>query len=316
MLRLAAAAAGLAIGAGGLALLWPRPDRALAPQQPRTPAELAKPPTRPVTLLLIGLDAERPDDPLNGAAPRGPANADALLLVRVNPGAPTQVLSLPPQLAVTLPGQSRPLALASLYRLGGAALLGDAVSELVGLETSQPDRYLVLSRSALRQLVDGLGGIEANPPQAMRYRDRSQNFSIDLQAGLQRLQAGQVEQLVRFQDPQRPLESRFEAQREAVRALVRALALPSQLAQLPALLESLSRAVVTNVSQSEALGLLAAGLGQGGAVEFSTVPLTPARASQAPLRQLSPNAVLPLWPAAQPGTPPGGAGVPARSAAP
>jgi LCP family protein required for cell wall assembly len=298
--RLGAAAVGVAIGFGGLALLWPKPDRSLDTRQLLTPADLAKPPSRPVTLLVIGIDGERLGDPMNGAAPRGPANADALLVVRVNPDAPTQVLTLPPELAVKLPGQSKPQALGSLYRLGGAALVGDAVRELVGLDSAQPDRYLVLSRSALRALVDGLGGIEANPSQAMRYRDKAQNFSIDLQAGLQRLDGKQVEQLVRFRDPLRPLQSRGEDQQETVRGLLRAMALPAQLPNLPGLVGSLKGEVTTNLSETETLSLLASALGKAEAVQFSTVPLSPPKASQAPLRQLSPTAALPLWPPAQP----------------
>ncbi len=302
--RLGAAAIGVAIGFGGLALLWPKPDRSLDTRPQLTPADLAKPPTRPVTLLVIGIDGERLGDPVSGAAPRGPANADALLLVRVNPDAATQVLSLPPELAVKLPGQGQPQALGTLYRLGGAALVGDAVRELVGLDGTQPDRYLVLSRSSLRALVDGLGGIEANPPQAMRYRDKTQNFSIDLQAGLQRLQGAEVEQLVRFRDPLRPVQSRSDDQQEAVRGLLRAMALPAQLPNLPGLVASFKGEVATNLSETETLSLLAAALGQGEAVQFSTIPLSPPKASQAPLRQLSPSAALPLWPPAQPAAAP------------
>lgn len=302
--RLGAAAVGVAIGFGGLALLWPKPDRSLDTRPQLSPADLAKPPTRPVTLLVIGLDGERIDDPLNGAAPRGPANADALLLVRVNPDAPTQVLSLPPELAVKLPGQSRPQALGSLYRFGGTALLGDAVRELVGLGSSQPDRYLVLSRSALRALVDGLGGVEASPPQAMAYRDRSQNLSIELQAGLQRLQGKQVEQLVRFRDPLRPQPSRVANQQEAIRGLLRAMGVPAQLANLPGLIGSLKGEVNTNLSETETLSLLAAALGQAEQVQFSTVPLSPPKASHGALRQLSASAPQPLWPPAQPATAP------------
>ncbi len=297
--RLGVALIGVAVSVGTLAVLWPKPDRSLDTGELLSAADLAKPPTRAITVLVIGIDGERLGDPVNGAAPKGPANADALLLVRVNPSAPTQVLNLPPELAVNLPGQSRPQALGSLYRVGGAALVGDAVRELVGLDASQPDRYLVLSRSALRNLVDGLGGIEANPPQVMRYRDRSQNFSIDLQAGLQRLQGRQVEQLVRFRDPLRPLQSRLDDQQEAVRGLVRAMALPAQLPNLAGLIRSLQPAVSTNLSQTEALSLLAAARGPGDAVQFATVPLREARASHGNLRQLSPAATAPLWPPAQ-----------------
>ena len=301
LLRLGAAAAGMAAGVGLLGLIWPEPDRATQPVQQLTPADLGKAPSRSITLLVIGLDSEQPGDPLNQAAPRGPANADALLLVRVNPQAPLQVLTLPANLAVQLPGQKRPQSLGSLYRLGGAALTADAVRGLVGLDSGEPDRYLVLGRASLRSLVDGLGSIAANPTRALRYNDKSQRFTVDLQGGLQRLKGDQVEQLVRYRDPARPEDSRQDNHQLVVRSLLREMALPEQLGRLSSLLQSLqSQGVATNLSQPETLSLLAAGLSHGETVQFTSAPLAPAQPGQ-PLRQIASSAPDPLWPA--PGVP-------------
>lgn len=309
LLRLGALAVGMATGAGLIGVLWPIGDRATEPLQQLTPADLAKPPSRSITLLVIGLDSERPGDPLNKAAPRGAANADALLLVRVNPQGPLQVLSLPPNLAVQLPGQKRPQSLGSLYRIGGVALTADAVRNLVGLDSGQPARFLVLGRSNLRSLVDGLGSIAANPTLALRYKDKSQRFSINLQGGLQRLKGNQVEQLVRYRDPDRPEESRQDNQQLVVRSLLRELAMPEQLGQLANLLKSLNnQGVVTNLSQPETLSLLAAGLDQAENVQLTSLPLAPApdqeqepnssRGTKLGLREISSSAPEPLWPAA------------------
>jgi LCP family protein required for cell wall assembly len=300
LLRVTAAVIGGLAGMSLLGLLWPEPDRATTPLQRLSPADLAKPPNRSITLLVIGLDSERPSDLLNKAAPRGRANVDALLLLRVNPESPLQVLSLPTNLAVQLPGQKQPQALGSLYRLGGAALTADAVRGLVDLESGEPDRYLVLGRATLRSLVDGLGSIAANPTLALRYSDKSQRFTINLQGGLQRLNGSQVEQLVRYRDPARPEDSRQEHQQLLVRCLLREMALPERLERLQGLVKSLNSDVITNLSQGETLSLLAAGLSQGEAVQFTVVPLAPALAKQ-PLREISPTAKDPLWPA--PATP-------------
>jgi len=54
-----------------------------------------------------------------------------------------------------------------------------------------------------------------------------------------RLQGRDVEQLVRFRDPLRPVESRIDDQQEAARGLLKAMALPAQLPNLPGLLGSL-----------------------------------------------------------------------------
>ena len=302
LLRLGAAAVGVAVGAGLIGVFWPEPDRVTQPLQRLTPADLAKPPSRSITLLVIGLDSERPSDPLNKAAPRGAANADALLLVRVNPQGPLQVLTLPPNLAVQLPGQKGPLSLGSLYRLGGVALTADAVHSLVGLDSGQPARFLVLGRSSLRSLVDGLGSIAANPSLAIRYNDKSQRFSINLQGGLQRLKGNQVEQLVRYRDPNQPEESRQDNHQLVVRSLLREMALPEQLGTLSSLLKSLNNAgVVTNLSHPETLSLLSAGLGQAESVQFTSLPLAPAtagaRGTSLSLREISSSSPDPLWPA-------------------
>ncbi|MEX0589058.1 MAG: LytR family transcriptional regulator, partial [Cyanobium sp.] len=90
LLRLGAVVVGGIAGLGLLGLVWPESDRATQPVQQLTPAELAQPPSRSITLLVIGVDSDLPGDPVNQAAPRGPANVDALLLVRVNPQGPLQ----------------------------------------------------------------------------------------------------------------------------------------------------------------------------------------------------------------------------------
>lgn len=304
LLRLGAAAAGMAVGLGLLGLIWPEPDRATRAVQQLSPADLGKPPSRSITLLVVGLDSEQPGDPRNKAAPRGPANADALLLVRVNPQGPLQVLTLPPNLAVQLPGQKQPQSLGSLYRLGGPALTADAVRSLVGLDSGEPDRYLVLGRASLRNLVNGLGNIAANPTLALRYKDKTQGFTIDLQGGLQRLQGNQVEQLVRYRDPARPEDSRQDNHQLVVRSLLREMALPEQLGRLSSLIQSLqSKGVVTNLNQPETLSLLAAGLSHGEMVQFTSVPLAPTQAGQL-LRQIASSAPDPLWPAPGPSAAP------------
>ncbi|MDM7953615.1 MAG: LCP family protein [Cyanobium sp. CZS 25K] len=288
-------AAGAVVGMATLGLLWPMPDRALAPTPEVGPASLAAKPARPITLLVIGSDAERIGAPVNGAAPAGPANADVLLLVRVNPEGPLQVLNLPTELAVTLPGEKGPKRLGDVFRLGGVALTADAVRELVGLEPPSPDRYLVLSRGALRDLVNGLGGLELSPPRRMSYRDKTQKLSIDLEAGLQQLGGDKVEQLVRFRDPWFGEAGRRSNQQLVATGLRERMLQPERLAKLPFLVTQLQAKVETNLSPSETLSLLAAGLDGTRPVQFASLPLKPAEEKHKGLRQLEAGANTPLW---------------------
>ena len=286
--RLAVAGLGVALGVVALDLVWPRSDRSQEPEVPGRVADLAQPPTRPVTVLVIGSDADRPGDRSNGAAPLGPANSDALLLLQVQPQAPIQVLELPIEAAVQLPGQQRPQALGSLYRQGGVALVADAVRELAGLPSGQPDRFAVIPRAALRQLIAALGAIDLSPPRAMRYTDKRQNLRIDLQAGLQRLDGQQVEQLVRYRDPVAGEEGRRQQHELLLRALLRDLAQPARLPLLATLARQMLTETQTDLSEAELLSLLAAGLSQGEAVDFKTLPLEPAQPQHKGLRQLAP----------------------------
>ena len=315
-LRLGAAGLGLAGGLAPLGQIWPEADRSQEAPQTLTAADLAKAPTRSITVLVIGVDSDRLKDPLNGAAPLGPANNDALMLLRINPSGPLQVLTIPPSLAGQLPGHRALQPLGTLYRIGGPALTADAVRELVGLPSEQPERYVVISRAGLRQLVDGLGGVNANPPMEMRYRDKSQNLAIQLDGGLQKLHGRPIEQLARFRDPLNPDDSRQDNQQEVARSLLQELAIPAQLGRVPGLVRNLQGQVMTNLSEAEILSLLAAGLAQPDAVQFSSIPLAPLDNSavhtsapkdpkqrpgglgtkRAALRHIASDAPSPLWP--------------------
>ncbi len=295
LVHLAIAAGGALLGTSLLGLIWPVQDRALAPQPEIGPDTLAARPSRPVTVLVIGSDADRLGAPLNGAAPAGPANADALVLLRVHPQGPLQVLNLPTELAVNLPGQKGPLRLGELYRIGGVALTADGVRELVGLEPPKPDRYLVIPRGALRDLVNGLGGLEISPPRTMSYTDKKQKFTVNLEAGLQQLGGAGVEQLVRFQDRWLGEAGRRTNQQLVQSGLRERMLQPDRLSKLPFLVTQLQGKVETNLSASETLSLLAAGLDERKPVQFTTLPLKPAEERHKGLRQLDPSASQPLW---------------------
>lgn len=292
---LSLAAVGALAGIGLLDLVWREADRSGSRQELPTVADLANKPRRAVTVLVIGADADRLQATSNGAAPAGPANGDALLLVRVNPEGPLQVLNLPVELAVMVPGQSRPQRLGDLYRQGGVALTADVVRELLGLRAPAPDRYLVLPRAALRRLVSDLGGLEVSPPRTMRYEDKAQKLKIDLQSGLQRLNGTDVEHLVRFRDQWLGESGRRSNQQLVIASLREGLGQPELLARLPDLLEQFQGQVDTNLSQQEALSLLAAGLDDQRQIQFDAIPLEPINAGHGGMRQLPKGAPAVLW---------------------
>ena len=285
-LRLMAAGIGLAAGMSLLGLVWPESDQGLGEETPPRAGDLAEAPPQPISVLLIGSDADRPGVVRNDAAPAGPANSDALLLAHVHPQKPLQLMHLPVETAVQLPGDLAPVALGSLYRRGGPALVADASAQLLNLPKGQPERYLVLPRRALRDLVDGMGRLELSPDRSMRYRDNSQRYSINLDSGLQMLDGRQVEQLLRFRDETDAETKRRERQQLAAASLLQQMGQGRQLQQLPDLLSSLQNVVDTNLSQSEALSLLSVALQPDETTVFSTLPLRPPISEHSQLRAL------------------------------
>ena len=301
VLRVGSALLGLGVTGWLLAMLWPEPDRVAqgAPPSADQPETLAPYPEAPVTVLVIGLDADRLGAPSNKAAPKGPANADALLMLRIASQEPLQVLHLPTELGVRLPGQGDPGSLAQLWRRGGVSLVSDAVRDIVGLDEGDPKRYVVMPRAALRRLVDGLGEVEVVLGQSYQRQDKTQGYSVNLQAGRQSLNGVQAEQLVRYLPDPKNVSQRRQRQDILVSALIEQVKAPSGIGVIPALVDQLDTEIETNLSRSEQLSLAAAIIASPEPVAISRLPLAK-RAGDQTLRQIKPEASRPLWPQPQP----------------
>lgn len=296
VLRIGTTVAAVGLVGAALSLVWPEADRVVADvPSAEDPTSLAPFPSRPVTVLVVGVDADRVVDSINHAAPHGAPNADSLMLVRIQAQQPLQLLQLPAELAVHLPGRKDMQPLGASYRLGGVALTSDVVRELVGLPADQPERYVVMPRRALRNLVDGLGEVEVTLNQSYHHIDRSQNYKVNLQAGRQTLNGTQAEQLVRFRATPLDEQARRIRQQWLLLAICEQLRQPNAITLLPGLLGEVSSEVNSNLSSGEWLSLAAATLSSNQPPRISTLPLAP-RAGKQTLRQLKADASRPLWP--------------------
>ena len=297
VLRLGAIALG--VGATGwlLSVLWPEPDRAAKEASTKSDAmtNLAPFPSAPVMVLVVGIDANQLGESSNQAAPLGRANADALLLLRVSAKQPLQVLQLPSEIAVQLPGSDSPTSLSSLWKSGGVALLNDAIQDILGSTQQVPQRYVVMPRSALRTLVDGLGDVDLVLDQTYQHNDQSQGYSINLQAGRQRLNGEKAEQFARYRPTPLDNANRRNRQQDLILALVDQVKDSSVISTLPLLVSRLDDELDTNLSRREQLSLAAALIASPLPVRITQVPLAK-RVDNQILRQVKPDQTLPLWP--------------------
>ena len=289
----------LGVGATGwlLSVLWPEPDRAAKEASTKSEAmtNLAPFPSAPVMVLVVGIDANQLGESSNQAAPLGRANADALLLLRVSAEEPLQVLQLPSEIAVQLPGSDSPTSLSSLWQSGGVALLNDAIQDILGSTQQVPQRYVVMPRTALRTLVDGLGDVDLVLDQTYQHNDQSQGYSINLQAGRQRLNGEKAEQFARYRPTPLDNANRRNRQQDLILALVDQVKDSSVISTLPLLVSRLDDELDTNLSRREQLSLAAALIASPLPVRISQVPLAK-RVDNQILRQVKPDQTLPLWP--------------------
>ena len=297
VLRLGAIALGMGATGWLLSVLWPEPDRAAKEALTKSDAitNLAPFPSAPVMVLVVGIDANQLGESSNQAAPLGRANADALLLLRVSAEEPLQVLQLPSEIAVQLPGSDSPTSLSSLWQSGGVALLNDAIQDILGSTQQVPQRYVVMPRMALRTLVDGLGDVDLVLDQTYQHNDQSQGYSINLQAGRQRLNGEKAEQFARYRPTHLDNANRRNRQQDLILALVEQVKDSSVISTLPLLVSRLDDELDTNLSRREQLSLAAALIASPLPVRITQVPLAK-RVDNQILRQVKPDQTLPLWP--------------------
>ena len=296
-LRLGAIALGMGATGWLLSVLWPEPDRAAKEALTKSDAitNLAPFPSAPVMVLVVGIDANQLGESSNQAAPLGRANADALLLLRVSAEEPLQVLQLPSEIAVQLPGSDSPTSLSSLWQSGGVALLNDAIQDILGSTQQVPQRYVVMPRTALRTLVDGLGDVDLVLDQTYQHNDQSQGYSINLQAGRQRLNGEKAEQFARYRPTPLDNANRRNRQQDLILALVDQVKDSSVISTLPLLVSRLDDELDTNLSRREQLSLAAALIASPLPIRITQVPLAK-RVDNQMLRQIKPDQTLPLWP--------------------
>ena len=297
VLRLGAIALGMGATGWLLSVLWPEPDRAAKEALTKSDAitNLAPFPSAPVMVLVVGIDANQLGESSNQAAPLGRANADAMLLLRVSAEEPLQVLQLPSEIAVQLPGSDSPTSLSSLWQRGGVALLNDAIQDILGSTQQVPQRYVVMPRTALRTLVDGLGDVDLVLDQTYQHNDQSQGYSINLQAGRQRLNGEKAEQFARYRPTPLDNANRRNRQQDLILALVDQVKDSSVISTLPLLVSRLDDELDTNLSRREQLSLAAALIASPLPVRITQVPLAE-RVDNQILRQVKPDQTLPLWP--------------------
>ena len=127
------------------------------------------------------------------------------------------------------------------------------VSEIIGFE---PDGYILIEMSALEELIDRMGGVTFDVPMEMHYSDPSQNLSIDLSAGEQKLNGAQSLQLLRFRSGYAAADlDRVSVQRDFISAALKQWVSVRGAIALPGVLKLLKNSTLSSLSTANYLWL-------------------------------------------------------------
>lgn len=132
------------------------------------------------------------------------------------------------------------------------------INTLTGLSIKN---YVIVDTSALRELVDAIGGVDFEVPIDMKYDDYSQDLHIDLKAGFQHLNGQQAEWLVRFRHSNNGDTyseeygdndiGRMRTQREFITATLKQTLKPENLLKIKEISQIMFNNIKTNVNYDE-----------------------------------------------------------------
>lgn len=246
---LAAAGAGYALDT-----LWRSgsPDaawRLVAPKASGSPVLQASRLAQPLTLLVVVCDEAY--EARGGAKVLGlRGRAEGMLLLRLDPT--HQAVR-----GLAIPGATlvEGVALASTHSSLGVEALRKALSELLG----QPiERHLVLNVQGAAQLLDALGGVPVEVPQAMDYEDQAAGWSVHLPPGRRTLRGEEAVGYLRYRGPKAgPMDelARVQRQQAFLTTTLDAFVAPINWPKAPQLLAIARRNLSTDLPPEEVVGI-------------------------------------------------------------
>ncbi|TAE60123.1 MAG: LytR family transcriptional regulator [Nostocales cyanobacterium] len=205
--------------------------------------------SKPMNILVMGIE------PVPGTVDGSPdsftGESDTMLLIRLNPSDKSiRVLSIPRGTMIALPEQGL-TQVSEANAKGGPVLAARVVSRTLG--NAPIDRYIRLSTSGLRQLVDQLGGVDVFVPQPINYQN--DGSVVNLVSGWQTLNGEQAENFARFREENVGDLGRVQRQQVLINSLLQRLNNPSVLPRLPQITRIMRKYFDTNLKMEEMMAL-------------------------------------------------------------
>ncbi|MEC1180850.1 LCP family protein [Metasolibacillus meyeri] len=199
-----------------------------------------------VSVLFIGID----DSDQRGQGAEG-SRSDALLLATLNRTTKTvKLLSIPRDSYVYVPHVGYKDKITHAHAFGGTLATIETVEELFDIPV---DYYVRMNFNAFIDVVDALGGIEAEVPYAMLEKDEFDRNTVRLQPGLQHLNGREALALARTRKLDSDME-RGKRQQEILKAIAQQAASISSITKYDELIDAVGANMKTNMTFKEMKG--------------------------------------------------------------
>jgi len=196
-----------------------------------------------VSILFVGVD-----DSDNRGQGSDHSRSDALVLATLNKKTHTiKMLSIPRDSYVYIPKVGYKDKITHAHALGGTLATIETVEGLLDIPI---DYYVRMNFNAFIDVVDALGGIEAEVPYALHEKDEFDRNTINLKPGLQHLSGSQALALARTRKQDNDIQ-RGIRQQEILTAITNKVASVGSITKYDDVIKAIGDNMKTNMTFSE-----------------------------------------------------------------
>ncbi len=293
--RIGAALGGFWIASLGLNLLWPEIDH-ISYQNIQHSSRVNKGilPKKDINILIIGTNENKYVKEKTTIDQIVSTDVDSLIILGIKADEPSIVVQIPTEIGIRLPGENKVKRFSQLYSEGGIALTKDVISEVIGIPNDSIHRYILISHTAIKTLINAVGGLEITLKEPLQSTYRVRGYVLSLPKGKQILNAEQVLQLIKYRDDIYDNRGRRKRRSLVYKAFIKKLNNPKVLAKLPDLLQIILTSTKTNLTYQELLSLAEASLTSNKETIFTQIPLTQETKNQI-IREPDPALINRFW---------------------
>ncbi len=192
-------------------------------------------------ILFLGVDASgNPRDLWTGT------RTDTIILVNIDPRTKSvNALSIPRDSKVYLPGDNGVNKINAAHAIGGIEMTKRTIEDTLGVHI---DRYIMVHDSAVKEIVDAMGGLDVYVEKPMHYNDNAGHLHINFNKGDHHLNGQQAVEYLRFRHDALGDIGRTQRQQWLLRSLLTKMKQPSTITKIPDIISVAKKYVKTDMS--------------------------------------------------------------------